>query len=259
MQARRSAVVVALAVLVLSCSGTPMLYPAPGISVPSPPPAPLEEVGLEVEGVGVVSAWHRPGGTAGPALVFFHGNGENLETLRRSGTLEAFAELGLPFLAVDYPGYGNSEGKPHERGLVAAGVAAVRWMEAREPQRPIAVVGWSLGAAVGLQVATRIGVERVVAMSPWTSLADIGREHFPGWLVGAFLRESYDSIGVAPRIDVPALVVHGELDTIIPVAQGRRVAAALPRSQLIEIEGYGHNDLLGSPRVWQELRRFLGD
>jgi pimeloyl-ACP methyl ester carboxylesterase len=132
-------------------------------------------------------------------------------------------------------------------------------MEAREPQRPIAVVGWSLGAAVGLQVATRIGVERVVAMSPWTSLADIGREHFPGWLVGAFLRESYDSIGVAPRIDVPALVVHGELDTIIPVAQGRRVAAALPRSQLIEIEGYGHNDLLGSPRVWQELRRFLGD
>ena len=42
----------------IACARTPMLYPAPGIPVPSPPPAPLKEVVLEVDGVGSVSAWH---------------------------------------------------------------------------------------------------------------------------------------------------------------------------------------------------------
>ncbi len=252
-------IVAALAVSLVACSGTPMLYPAPGIPVPSPPPPPIEEVWLEVEEVGGVHAWYQAGERPGPALVFFHGNGENLETLRLSGTLQAFDELGYPSLAVDYPGYGLSDGKPHEKGLVAAGITAVEWLRQREDDRPVVLVGWSLGAAVAFQVVSRVDVDGLVAMSPWTSLADIGREHFPSFLVGAFVRESYDSLAAAPDVEVPALVMHGQRDQIIPVAHGRRVARAVPGGRWIEVEGYGHNDLLGSALVWDELRRFLAD
>lgn len=234
-----------------------MLYPAPAILVPSPPPAPLEEVWLEVDGVGRVCSWFREGEGSGPALVFFHGNGENLETLRLSGTLEAFADLGLPWLAVDYPGYGLSEGKAAEPRLVASGVAATEWIGRRHPRRPIVLVGWSLGAAVALQTAVRTPVAGVVAMSAWTNLSEIGREHFPSWLVGAFVRESYDSLRAAADVRVPALVIHGGSDNIIPVEHGRRIAATLPAARWIEVPGYGHNDLLGASRVWDELRRFL--
>jgi len=189
--------------------------------------------------------------------VFLHGNAENLETLRLSGTLRAFADLGFPWLAIDYPGYGRSQGKAAESRLVASTAAAVDWMHRRHPDRPLVLLGWSLGAAVALQTATGSAVDGVVAMSAWTSLREIGREHFPSWMVGLFARESYDSLDAASRIEVPVLVIHGARDNIVPVGHGRRVAAALADARWVQVEGYGHNDLLGAPLVWEEMRRFL--
>ena len=246
-----------LACLLVSCSRTPMLYPAPAIPVPSPPPAPLEEVWLEVDDVGRVCGWFEDGARSGPALVLLHGNGENLETLRLSGALRAFADLGFPSLAIDYPGYGSSDGKPSESRLVASAAAALEWMRQRHPDRPLVLVGWSLGAAVALQAATASPLDGVIAMSPWTSLAEIGRQHFPAWMVSLFARESYDSLEAAQTLELPVLVIHGALDNIVPVGHGRRVAAALPDARWVQVEGYGHNDLLGAPRVWEEMRRFL--
>lgn len=234
-----------------------MLYPAPGIRVPSPPPPPLEEVDLAVEGVGRVSAWYTPGQRPGPALVFFHGNGENLETLRLSQTLDSFAELGFPSLAVDYPGYGRSEGKAAEPHLVAAARQAYEWMGDRHPERPLVAVGWSLGAAVAIQAASDADLAGMILMSPWTSLADVGREHYPSWLVGAFVRESYDTLAAAADLRVPVLVLHGERDAIIPARHGRLVAEALEEARFVEVPRRGHNDLLGDPLPWMEMEQFL--
>lgn len=39
---------------------------------------------------------------------------------------------------------------------------------------------------------------------------------------------------------VPTLIIHGRADTLIPVENGRIVAAAAPGAQLLEIDGMGH-------------------
>ena len=49
---------------------------------------------------------------------------------------------------------------------------------------------------------------------------------------------------------VPALVVHGKDDILVPVDNGRKVAAAIPGARLMEIEGMGH-DL--PSRVWEQV------
>ncbi|MGA7911215.1 MAG: alpha/beta hydrolase [Candidatus Dormiibacterota bacterium] len=51
-------------------------------------------------------------------------------------------------------------------------------------------------------------------------------------------------------VSVPTLVIHGLADILIPVENGRAVAAAIPGSRLVEIEGMGH-DL--PQRVWSQL------
>lgn len=51
-------------------------------------------------------------------------------------------------------------------------------------------------------------------------------------------------------VRVPTLVIHGLDDTLIPVDNGRAVAAAVSGSRLVEIEGMGH-DL--PKRVWPQL------
>jgi pimeloyl-ACP methyl ester carboxylesterase len=51
-------------------------------------------------------------------------------------------------------------------------------------------------------------------------------------------------------VRVPALVIHGDADILVPVDNGRNVAAAIPGARLLEIEGMGH-DL--PKRVWPEV------
>jgi pimeloyl-ACP methyl ester carboxylesterase len=51
-------------------------------------------------------------------------------------------------------------------------------------------------------------------------------------------------------VQVPTLVIHGDADILVPVENGRRVAAAIPDARLLEIEGMGH-DL--PRRVWPQV------
>lgn len=236
-----------------------LLYPIPPVPVGAPPGG-FEEVVLELSGGIRVHGWHRDGATTGaPAIVLFHGNGENLATLQRAGTLEALAALGAAVLAVDYPGYGRSTGRPSEPALYESGEAAASWLAARHPQRPLVVIGWSLGAAVGVQLAAeRPGIAGLVALSPWCSLPEVARAHYPAWMVRLLLRERYDSLATAPRVLVSTLIVHGEEDWIVPPSQGERLAAAFPDgARWVPVPGAGHNDLLGRPAVWQAIREFL--
>lgn len=239
------------------------VYPAPSVPVPSPPPAPLEEVRLRLpSGDEVVGwAWTAPSPEA-PVLLYFHGNGENLETLRWAGLYEELSALGASFLALDYPGYGRSTGSPSEAGLLAAGEAALTWAGERYPQAPTVPCGWSLGAAVAIHLAAEHpeAVSGLIAMSSWTSLHDVASILFPRLLIQALVSERYDSLAKAPRVRCPALVIHGRRDFIIPFRQGEKVAGALGgASRFVAVPQAGHNDLLGQSQVWREIAAFLRD
>lgn len=239
-----------------------MIYPAPLVRV-GPPPAGYEEIFWELDGGDAVHGFHGGDRSPGrPLVLFFHGNGENLETLKWSGAYERLAEAGYHAVAVEYPGYGRSGGRPSEASTVEAGLAALEWARRTLGDRPTVVAGWSLGAAVAVQVtaARPDAVDGLVAMSPWTALPDVATIHFGSWLPRLFLRERYDSLAAVERIDCPVLVVHGVADRIIPATQGRELARALgPRARWLGVEGVGHNELLGRPEVWRALRRFVDE
>jgi pimeloyl-ACP methyl ester carboxylesterase len=62
------------------------------------------------------------------------------------------------------------------------------------------------------------------------------------------------------RIEVPALVVHGDEDLIVPVENGRRLAARLPNAHYVELAGRGHNLMLEDPETLVGLvRDFLAE
>jgi hypothetical protein len=120
---------------------------------------------------------------------------------------------------------------------------------------------------VALDVASRHPdeVSALVAMSAWTSLEDVAAVHFSRTLARWALPERYDSLAAARRLAgrrLPALLVHGERDTIVPMALGRRLAEALEAAGAAEvrwlpIRGASHNDLLAHDEVWREFERFV--
>ena len=245
------------------------LYPAPAIAVPSPPPAPLVEETLRLGDGTRVCAWRleAPGSGAAPgdsreraSLVFFHGNGENLETMRRGGLFEALAATGRFVLAIDYPGYGRSAGRPSEDAIAEASRAAWRRLAELHPDGPRAIVGWSLGAAAAVALAAEApDADRLVLLSPWMSLQQVAKVHFPGLLVDWLVGERWDSAAAAERVEIPTLIVHGALDSIIPATQGEELAGRLAGpSRYFEVPRAGHNDLLAEASVWRALAAFLG-
>ncbi|HVS03989.1 MAG TPA: alpha/beta hydrolase [Thermoanaerobaculia bacterium] len=254
-------VAIFLALLMLGNTVRQMIYPAPSVRVPSPPPEPLVEVPLEsADGTPLSAWWLPPPRPNAPSLLMLHGNGENLETMRRSGLFEELRGVGAGVLGLDYPGYGNSGGAPGEAANLAAAEAAWEWLRRQAPPGARVIVGWSLGAAVGVQLAASHAdsVDGLVLMSAWDRLGEVAAIHFPRFLVSALLAERYDSAAAAERLRCPVLVVHGSRDSIVPMALGRALFAALPEpKRWVEVPRADHNDLLAHRQVWDALAEFL--
>ena len=192
-----------------------------------------------------INAWWLPPAEAetGPVLLWFHGNAGNLT--HRAENLALLGRGGLGVLAVDYRGYGKSQGRPSERGLYLDGEAAYRHLVSERGVAPGRIVcfGRSLGTAVALHVALKEPVGGLILESPLSSARAMARRMIPLLPVWLFIRSNFDNERRIRDLRVPLLVLHGDRDEIIPFEQGRAVfeAAAEPK-EFYAIQGAGHND-----------------
>jgi uncharacterized protein len=237
------------------------VFPAPSVPVPSAPPS-IEEalVPWGNQGDRLSAGLTHPRRPARTATLFLHGNGENLGTLARGKILQRLESLPAHVLIIDYPGYGRSTGDPSESTLIESGRAALSWLHRRYPELPLTVVGFSLGAAVAVQLAATNSppLTGLVLLAPWTSLLDAASLKAPRFLARAFLCDRFESERVAAYVQVPTLVIHGTLDDLIAAEQGRRVASRLPKlHRLWMVPGARHNDLLARKEVWEQMAEFL--
>jgi fermentation-respiration switch protein FrsA (DUF1100 family) len=216
--------------------------------------------GLRLRGWFVPPRGSAGPGAARPAVLVCNGNGGN--RAMRAALAAALARMGLAVLLFDYRGYGGNPGQPTEEGLAADARAAAGYLAGRPGVDPARLVyfGESLGAAVALRLATERPPAALVLRSPFASLAEVGRVHYPVLPVSWLLRDRFDSAALAGRLTAPLLVVAGDRDGIVPVAHSRRLFAAAPQpKRLVVLEGADHNDpdLLAGPRLLAELRSFL--
>lgn len=186
-------------------------------------------------------AWHRAPAPGRPIVIVFNGNGGN-----RGGRAElgnGLAEAGLGVLLTDYRGYGGNPGQPTERGLAQDARAAVRFVADRTPASPLVYFGESLGAVAAVELATAEPPAALVLRSPFTSLVDVARVHYQWLPVSGLLKDRYPSIERIASCHAPTLVVAGGADSIVPIAQSRKLFAAIPGTkQLLEVPGADHND-----------------
>lgn len=221
-----------------------------------------EEVRFETADGLTLHGWFVPaaGGADRATVLVFNGNAGNRSY--RAPLAAALARRGYSVLLFDYRGYGGNPGRPSERGLLADGRAARSWLESRPAadRRRLVFFGESLGAAVALAVAVERPPAALVLRSPFTSLTDVGRRHYPFLPVGWLLADRYPSIERIAGLDSPLLVIAGERDRIVPPDQSRALFEAAPvrRKRFLSLPG-GHNDLalLAGDRLIDETIAFL--
>jgi uncharacterized protein len=217
-----------------------------------------EELDLRAEDGVRLRGW-RLRGPGRRALLYFHGNAGNAaDRLDRSRIL--VERLGLDVFLVDYRGYGLSEGEPSEDGLYRDARAVYEAARQRgfDPAR-IVLFGESLGSAVAVDLAARSGCEAVVLETPFLSVAEMARVHYP--FVPAFLiRSRYDNAAKIVRVSAPKLFLVAERDEVAPAEQGRRLYELAPAPKtLYVVPGAAHNDtyVVGGEEYWRKWEEFL--
>lgn len=84
-------------------------------------------------------------------------------------------------------------------------------------------------------------------------LAARGEHPTPDLTLDAHLRACYGFYArgcEVERIDMRALVLHGDADVIVPVENGRMLASRLPNARYVELPGRGHNVPLEDPATF---------
>lgn len=67
-------------------------------------------------------------------------------------------------------------------------------------------------------------------------------------------RAHVDVLGLLDRVQAPTLVLHASRDEVVPLAQGRLLAAGIPDAQFVELDSRNHILLAHEP-AWEQFQR----
>ncbi|MDH3319800.1 MAG: alpha/beta hydrolase [Betaproteobacteria bacterium] len=202
-----------------------------------------------------IHAWHFK---SGPQLVlYFGGNAEEVSWMLEAVRAET---PGVSWLLVDYRGYGQSDGAPTEKALVADALVLydhAAKLPGVDPKR-IYAFGRSLGSGVAVALAAQRPLAGLVVVNPFDSLAAVAKRYYWYVPVDLLLRHRFDSIALAPQLNAPLLCLIAGRDEVIPPEHGERLYAAWGGAKnKILLEDAGHNTTDAHPQFWPPIRRFL--
>jgi uncharacterized protein len=170
------------------------------------------------------------------------------------------------FLLVDYPGYGICAGNPSADSILENAIAAYhavieskQWI-IRRPR--LSVLGWSLGAAAGLQFAEKCPVQDLVLIASFTTMEDMVKK-FTGIRPGMLLLDRFDNLAALSSLcgqnpGLKVTIIHGEKDALIPISMGQRLSESVPdRTEFHSVPGASHCSVFGAARelIYAKLRQ----
>ncbi|MGO3948834.1 alpha/beta fold hydrolase [Pseudomonas sp. BP11-1-1] len=190
-----------------------------------------------------------------PAILYLHGVRWNLTgQLFRIQQLRA---LGYSVLAIDYRGFGKSQGDlPSESSVYEDARVAWEHLVKLQPDPALRLIyGHSLGGAVAVDLAAELGQEAasngtpvpargLVIESTFTSLGDVATAMADTSLpVRWLLSQKFDSIDKIGEINMPLLIVHGAADNYVPPRFSQQLFnAAREPKRLLLVPGGTHNN-----------------
>lgn len=184
-------------------------------------------------------------------VVFYHGNAGS--ACDRAWLKQVFENLNYSYLFVEYAGY-SGDARPPNKKLILQDVENVnKFLQSRQYSR-LTLMGESIGSAVAVYHSSIADEDQLLLVAPFDNMVNVAKKHYPFFPASLLLRENYDTLRWATDLK-SVLIVHGERDSIIPIALSRNLfkKIGIANKTFVAIAGADHNDLYDFPETLQAI------
>jgi uncharacterized protein len=200
-----------------------------------------------------------------PWILYFHGNGEVVSDYDEIAPLYHRHEVNL--VVADYRGYGASGGSPTFTHLIADGRKVLEAVKGALSEKGLNsnlwIMGRSMGSIAALDLAHRFP-DKIKGLLLESGFASVTRliKHLRLPSRGIDLKEiEEERLAMIREIRLPALIIHGEQDNLVPLQEGKDLYQLLagPNKKLVIIPKADHNSVMfyGMETYFQSIREFL--
>ena len=215
-----------------------LFYPAPQERLATPP-AGYQFVETKTSDGLRLRAAYRPAADGKATLLFFHGNGDNIDGA--GAATQMLTDAGYGAMLVEYRGYGGNAGSPSEQGFYSDGEAAVKWLGAKGVGlSEVIIIGNSIGSGAATEMALRHRPKALVLVSGFASLPYVVSDFYPFLPAQWLVQDRYDNVAKLGRIKSPILILHGDSDTLVRPSNADVLARAAISAKTIIVAGKGH-------------------
>jgi uncharacterized protein len=244
-----------------------IIFPIAGYSSYSgetslPPGASLHYI--EVEPGVLLGCGLWPAGKHLPTILYFHGNGETVGS--HEWIAPEYKTLGVNLFVSEYRGYGLSNGSPTVTNMLTDSRSVFReckkTMLAEGYADNFFVMGRSLGSLPAIEVADRYQGDlrgMIIESGSATNFRPLWEYYCPA---EKDVRSANFLNGQKVKsINIPTLIIHGEMDDILPVSEGIELFenSGSQKKEILIVPGAGHNDLmiLGHDQYFARIGRLV--
>mgnify|MGYP001811866611 FL=1 len=194
-----------------------------------------------------------PEGGNAPLVLYFGGNAQDI------ALLAAAKKVAANQLFLNYRGYGSSDGEPSAEAFKTDALHIYDRAVASIPHNGNVIAqGRSLGSGVATYLAAHRPIAGLILVTPYDSIANVAREHYPWLPISLLLEHHFDSAALAPNILQPALILLAGRDSVIPPIHSETLAKAWGGP--IEIQTFPsatHNSIGSTARAKAVVAEFV--
>jgi len=200
-----------------------------------------------------IAARHWVNPSAKYTMLYLHGNYEELGSLGEY--IPGFVAAGYAVFAIDYRGYGHSEGTPTEANLYADTRLAYEYLRTKLgiPADRIVIFGYSLGSGPAVELAVHHLAAGLVLQGAFVSAYRTMTR------IPIFPWDKFVNLAKVPLLRCPVMVIHGSADGTVPFWHGVKLSeAGTSRKSSLFVAGGPHGGLADftGPHYWAELKKF---
>ena len=136
--------------------------------------------------------------------------------------------------------------------------SSINWLAKKGVnEKNLILYGESLGTGVATHLAQKKNYAGIILETPFTSIIDAAKTFYPYIPVNLLLKDKFENYKKIKNINSPILVMHGEVDQIVPFSMGKKIYEMANEPKYSHFTKYDDHMMEYNDKLLLALKSFL--